>query len=49
MNDDKEKRDECKVTQTDSEGNRNLCCCYILDEDDRYEDPCYLPANECCR
>jgi hypothetical protein len=35
MSGDKEKRDECKMTQTDSEGNTNLCCYYILDEDGR--------------
>ena len=39
MGDDKEKPDECKMAQTDSEGNTNLCCCYILDQDDQYEDP----------
>lgn len=49
MGDDKEKRDECKMAQTDSEGNTNLCCCYILDQDDQYEDPCYLPVDDCCR
>jgi len=30
MGDNKEKRDECKMAQTDSEGNSNLCCCYIF-------------------
>ena len=49
MGDDKENRDECKMVQTDSEGNTNLCCCYILDQDDQYEDPCYLPVDDCCR
>jgi hypothetical protein len=50
MSDDKENRDECKMAQTDSEGNPNLCCCYILDGDEgRHENPCYLPADECCR
>jgi len=49
MGDDKEKHDECKMAQTDSEGNANLCCCYILDQDDQYEDPCYLPVDDCCR
>jgi hypothetical protein len=48
MNDDKEKHDECKMTQTDSEGNINLCCCYILDQDGQYEDPCYLSVDDCC-
>ena len=49
MTEDKEKRDECKMTQTDSEGKSNLCCCCILDDEDQYKDPCYLPADECCR
>jgi hypothetical protein len=48
-NEDKEKRDECKMTQTDSEGKSNLCCCYILDDEGQYKDACYLPADECCR
>jgi hypothetical protein len=48
MNDEKEKHDECRIAQTDAEGNTNLCCCYILDRDGRYEDPCYLPVDDCC-
>ena len=48
MNDDIETHDECKMAQTDSEGNINLCCCYILDQDGRYVDPCYLPVEDCC-
>ena len=48
MNDDKEKRDECKMPQTDTEGNTNLCCCYVIDDDGRYDDPCYLPVTDCC-
>lgn len=50
MSDQKEKHDECKMTQTDSEGNTDLCCCYILDEDGRLQDPCHLPVDDyCCR
>lgn len=45
MSDEKEKHDECRIAQTDAEGNTNLCCCYIIDWDGRYEDPCYLPAE----
>jgi hypothetical protein len=48
MSDVKEKQDECKLSQTDSEGNANLCCCYILEDDGRIQDPCYLPVDECC-
>jgi len=42
MSDDKEKQDECKMTQTDSEGNINLCCCYILDQESQ---PLSNPEN----
>ena len=48
MNAANEKHDECKVPQTDFEGNTNLCCCYLLDQDGQYEDPCYLPVEDCC-
>ena len=48
MIDTKQENDECKMKQTDYEGNINLCCCYILNQDDQYEDPCYLPVHECC-
>ena len=48
MNDEKDKHDECRITKTDAEGNTNLCCCYILDRDEKYEDPCYLPVDDCC-
>ena len=44
----KEKTDSCKMAQTGSGGNMNLCCCYILDPDGDYEDPCYLPVDDCC-
>ena len=48
MSDDKEEHNECKMTQADSEGNTNLCCCYFLDDDHQHEDPCYLPVDDCC-
>ena len=48
MRDNNDKHEECELTLTDSEGNTNLCCCYIMDEDGRIEDPCYLPAEKCC-
>lgn len=47
MNDEKEKSGECKMTTSDAEGNVNLCFCYIIDSDARYEDPCYFPVNDC--
>lgn len=48
MDEDKEKKDECKMTPTDSEGNANLCCCFIIDQEGRYQDPCPIPVNQCC-
>jgi hypothetical protein len=49
MNDNEEKEvDECKLAPTDSEGNTNLCCCYVLDPDGGYTDPCHLPADTGC-
>jgi hypothetical protein len=44
----KEKRDVCVMDETDSQGNLNLCCCYIVDSDGRYVDPCYRPVADCC-
>lgn len=38
----------CLIEETDSAGNSNLCCCYVLDPNDNYADPCYLPAEDCC-
>jgi len=48
MSDVKDKQGECRLSQTDSGGNPNLCCCYILEDDGRIQDPCYLPVDECC-
>ena len=38
----------CRMSQTDETGKTNLCCCYILQDDGNYEDPCYQPADSCC-
>jgi hypothetical protein len=46
--DEKEKKDECMMHERDSHGDPNLCCCYIVDTDGRYVDPCYRPAPDCC-
>jgi len=40
--------DACRMHEMDSEGNTNLCCCYITDATGNYEDPCYIPVKECC-
>ena len=48
MSDDNEKPNKCKMSQSDSQGHTNLCCCYIVDNDGRYENPCYVPVDGCC-
>ncbi|MBW2670314.1 MAG: hypothetical protein JRD87_10605 [Deltaproteobacteria bacterium] len=45
---EKEKKDECTIHERDSQGDSNLCCCYIVDTDGRYVDPCYRPVADCC-
>jgi hypothetical protein len=42
MDEDKEKQEECKMSQKDTEGNTNLCCCFILDQNDQYADPFFM-------
>jgi hypothetical protein len=44
----KESKKECRMDTTDSQGHSNLCCCYVLEEDGSYGDPCYIPADDCC-
>ncbi len=48
MDENKEKQEKCKMHQKDTEGNTNLCCCYMLDQNHQYEDPCHLPVDDCC-
>ena len=48
LSDDKKKRDECIVDVTDSQGRTNLCCCYVVDDDGRYVNPCFMPVADCC-
>jgi hypothetical protein len=45
---EREKRDTCMMHERDSQENPNLCCCYIIDSDGRYVDPCYRPVADCC-
>ena len=40
--------DECLFEDTDADGHTNLCCCYALDPNDNYVDPCYHPVEDCC-
>lgn len=43
-----EKIDECMMDSRHSQGDPNLCYCYIVDSDGRYADPCYRPVSGCC-
>jgi hypothetical protein len=45
---EKEKTDTCIIQKRDSQGDPNLCRCYIIDSDGRYADPCYRPVTDCC-
>ncbi|MFZ0242982.1 MAG: hypothetical protein WAL90_15165 [Desulfobacterales bacterium] len=38
---------ECSMNETDAQGHFNLCCCYVIDEEGEYEDPCFQPVEEC--
>lgn len=52
MNEDKEKekksKKECRLDTIDSQGHSNLCCCYIMEKNGNYTDPCNIPADNCC-
>ena len=39
---------ECKMYEKNQRGSMNPCCCYFIDENGGYSDPCYYPADECC-
>jgi len=45
---EKEEINECIMHETDSNGDPNLCCCYIVDSEGSYVDPCYRPVSDCC-
>jgi hypothetical protein len=45
---EKEKKDVCLIHETDENDDPNLCCCYIVDSDGRYVEPCHRPAAGCC-
>ena len=44
----KANEDICMIHERDSQEEPNLCCCYIIDSDGRYVDPCYHPVSDCC-
>jgi hypothetical protein len=52
MNEDnkeaKESEKECRMNTADSQGDTNLCCCYVIEENGSYTDPCDIPAKDCC-
>jgi len=45
---EREKRDTCMIHERDSQENPNLCCCYVIDFEGRYVDPCYRAVTDCC-
>jgi hypothetical protein len=47
-NEKKQASDECSMNQTDAQGHSDLCCCYIIDEDGEYDDPCFQPVDDGC-
>ena len=48
MDDEKEQTSECSMDETDAQGHPNLCCCYVVDDNGEYEDPCFQPVDDCC-
>jgi hypothetical protein len=45
---EKKEKDACAMDVKDSRGNTNMCCCYVMNPDGTYEDPCVYPAGSCC-
>ena len=46
--DKKDSHKVCSMKETDETGNPTLCCCYLVDDNDDYQDLCFHPADECC-
>ena len=44
----KENKDTCTMNERDFQEDSSLCCCYIVDFDGTYVDPCYRPVSGCC-
>ncbi len=44
--DKKPEADETR--EREDQQDADLCCCYLMNEDGTYEDPCHMPADECC-
>ena len=43
-----ETKNACNMQDTDEQGYTNLCCCYVMDDESGYDDPCYTPVEDCC-
>ena len=48
FSDANKRHDGCMLEVTDSKGRANLCCCYVIDGEGRYTDPCYTAVGDCC-
>ena len=46
--DKKENKDTCTMNERDFQEDPSLCCCYSVDSDGIYVDPCYRPVSGCC-
>ena len=42
------RKDHCALESGDCTREHQLCCCYILDEQGNYDDPCYTPIEDNC-
>jgi|GEM_PF-3297876 len=47
---DKKKIDKhtCTFQTVSRQGQTNLCCCYVMDSQGNYQDPCFTPVDACC-
>jgi hypothetical protein len=43
-----EKLNACGLPAHLGRDSSDLCCCYIIDPNDQYADPCELPVDESC-
>ena len=39
---------KCFINSLGSKGRSNLCCCYVIEKDGSYTDPCNTSPDECC-
>ena len=40
--------DECSLETIEDRQDPSLCCCYAIDSEGKYEDPCYHPREQQC-